>query len=470
MAPIQILISSPTLINRQTDNDKCSPQQNFIQRPERIPILSSIVFVNMLRNSLQSTSRSPAVTHDSIKYITPSEIVRMASGGSFYNEVFYDCDYEYEDVFILDYRREKGRLIVIDKKELFIKVVTFDAQKLIPGRTIKFAVDSYDGCELFEKVGDCDLVVLMGDDGINKTYYQALLPENSPTRIMLEGLKQLQSSRWKQNPVIMEGGFNEWMKNYPQHTKEATNYMPVPNEPGSEKVEQIEIKENEEGFTFERIFGKCLVDTADKTLTAVTIEDPFIINKPQFSNFVAFCELLVSRKKSSCKNLVSISLVTRPETKQVAKSKQHALRELSQSLTRRGIALRYFLNNNNFYCSSIISVLNTIIFMIEKYCSNEGARAALNTRRSVVKMLILCVAIFYICYSMLNLMALLQSLGVTFDFPEDVKLWMVLLVIFGSSVNPFIYALFSVAFRKRLKKLLCNCHCFCKRKIDAINS
>ncbi|KAI1731804.1 proteasome activator pa28 beta subunit domain-containing protein [Ditylenchus destructor] len=95
-------------------------------------------------------------------------------------------------------------------------------------------------------------------------------------------------------------------------------------------LEQIEIKEDAKGFTYEKIFTKCLVDNEKKKLTSVTVEDPFIIRAHQISNFVIFCELLVSR----CKNLSSISLITSPQTQ------RDSLQELTLSLKEYGITLK----------------------------------------------------------------------------------------------------------------------------------
>ncbi|KAI1725308.1 proteasome activator pa28 beta subunit domain-containing protein [Ditylenchus destructor] len=95
-------------------------------------------------------------------------------------------------------------------------------------------------------------------------------------------------------------------------------------------LEQIEIKEDAKGFTYEKIFAKCLVDNEKKKLTSITVEDPFIIRAHQISNFVIFCELLVSR----CKNLSSISLITSPQTQ------RDSLQELTLSLKEYGITLK----------------------------------------------------------------------------------------------------------------------------------
>lgn len=52
--------------------------------------------------------------------------------------------------------------------------------------------------------------------------------------------------------------------------------------------ERMEIKDNEKGFTYTKIFEKCLFGK----LTEVRVEDPYIRTHHQIQNFVRFCELL----------------------------------------------------------------------------------------------------------------------------------------------------------------------------------
>uniref|UniRef100_A0A0N5BWZ2 MIT_C domain-containing protein n=1 Tax=Strongyloides papillosus TaxID=174720 RepID=A0A0N5BWZ2_STREA len=66
--------------------------------------------------------------------------------------------------------------------------------------------------------------------------------------------------------------------------------------------ETVEINEDDTGYSFSKIFGRCI----DDNITAVRIEDPYIKSKSQTINFTAFCEFLVK----SAKNLKMISLKT----------------------------------------------------------------------------------------------------------------------------------------------------------------
>lgn len=56
--------------------------------------------------------------------------------------------------------------------------------------------------------------------------------------------------------------------------------------------EKIEIKDGEQGHTYQKIFEKCLIGE----LTEVRVEDPYVRAHHQILNFVRFCELLVHLK------------------------------------------------------------------------------------------------------------------------------------------------------------------------------
>uniref|UniRef100_A0A1I7UHY5 G_PROTEIN_RECEP_F1_2 domain-containing protein n=1 Tax=Caenorhabditis tropicalis TaxID=1561998 RepID=A0A1I7UHY5_9PELO len=80
---------------------------------------------------------------------------------------------------------------------------------------------------------------------------------------------------------------------------------------------------------------------------------------------------------------------------------------------------------------------------------------ALRTRRNVVKMLIACVAVYFICYSPIQVMFLSKAvLNVTIHPPYDFILLMNALAITCSASNPLLYTLFSTKFRRRLRDVV----------------
>ncbi|KAI1698204.1 7 transmembrane receptor (rhodopsin family) domain-containing protein [Ditylenchus destructor] len=102
-----------------------------------------------------------------------------------------------------------------------------------------------------------------------------------------------------------------------------------------------------------------------------------------------------------------------------------------------------------------------------------GNKKALNGRRSAVKMLLLCVVIFYICYAipLLTVWISCESQNIrvvtTIDLMAS-SLWSTFLMPVANSINPFIYTLYSVAFRKRVKEIFCCC-CSCGQPAQKAN-
>uniref|UniRef100_A0A914CN71 MIT domain-containing protein n=1 Tax=Acrobeloides nanus TaxID=290746 RepID=A0A914CN71_9BILA len=98
------------------------------------------------------------------------------------------------------------------------------------------------------------------------------------------------------------------------------------------EFDQLRIGENTQGYTYEKIFSRCI----DNKLTEVTVEDPYISAMHQVYNFLMFCELLVEKAK----NLSWIRLIT---TDRNSKSDTHnrtsAFKELEASLNEHRIKL-----------------------------------------------------------------------------------------------------------------------------------
>ncbi|KAI1728987.1 7 transmembrane receptor (rhodopsin family) domain-containing protein [Ditylenchus destructor] len=80
---------------------------------------------------------------------------------------------------------------------------------------------------------------------------------------------------------------------------------------------------------------------------------------------------------------------------------------------------------------------------------------ALAMRRSVVKMLVVCVSIYFICYSPIQAIFLSKVLfNVSLHPPYEFILLMNALAMTCSACNPLLYTLFSKRFRARITRLL----------------
>nr|CAD2196508.1 unnamed protein product [Meloidogyne enterolobii]CAD2207543.1 unnamed protein product [Meloidogyne enterolobii] len=86
-----------------------------------------------------------------------------------------------------------------------------------------------------------------------------------------------------------------------------------------------------------------------------------------------------------------------------------------------------------------------------------GAREeALRTRRNVVKMLVACVSVYFVCYSPIQAIFLSRGLfNVRIHPPYQFILLMNALAMLCSACNPLLYTLFSRRFRTRIAALLC---------------
>ncbi|XP_028656454.1 MIT domain-containing protein 1 [Erpetoichthys calabaricus] len=95
--------------------------------------------------------------------------------------------------------------------------------------------------------------------------------------------------------------------------------------------EQIKIKENDTGYSFERVFKPYI----SENLTEVYVEDPYIRSIHQLYNFLRFCEMLL---KASCK-VKTIRLLTSLDEGENASQQKSALYEIEESLKVHGIVL-----------------------------------------------------------------------------------------------------------------------------------
>jgi hypothetical protein len=80
---------------------------------------------------------------------------------------------------------------------------------------------------------------------------------------------------------------------------------------------------------------------------------------------------------------------------------------------------------------------------------------ALTMRRNVVKMLVACVCVYFICYSPIQGIFLSKGLfNVSFHPPYEFILLMNALAMTCSACNPLLYTLFSKKFRARVTRLI----------------
>ncbi|KAL7075056.1 hypothetical protein ACQ4LE_005571 [Meloidogyne hapla] len=85
---------------------------------------------------------------------------------------------------------------------------------------------------------------------------------------------------------------------------------------------------------------------------------------------------------------------------------------------------------------------------------NVVSSANLSARRSVVKMLMLCVGLFFLCYTPMVVYFVWSALfGRPLPLPFEFVLITSALVQFQSAFNPFLYTLFATQFREKLSKL-----------------
>uniref|UniRef100_A0A0N4ZMS0 MIT_C domain-containing protein n=1 Tax=Parastrongyloides trichosuri TaxID=131310 RepID=A0A0N4ZMS0_PARTI len=133
--------------------------------------------------------------------------------------------------------------------------------------------------------------------------------------ILQKAFKEMNSKDQRKNPV------EKVLKEYVEKVEKLRGCFV------SSKIlnETIEINEDDVGYSFSKIFGRCI----DDNTTAVRIEDPYIKSKGQTYNLTAFCEFLAKNGK----NLSFISLKTGTS------ECNDLLKNLKNSLAERRITL-----------------------------------------------------------------------------------------------------------------------------------
>ncbi|KAI1705558.1 7 transmembrane receptor (rhodopsin family) domain-containing protein [Ditylenchus destructor] len=103
---------------------------------------------------------------------------------------------------------------------------------------------------------------------------------------------------------------------------------------------------------------------------------------------------------------------------------------------------------------------NSLPAPIKSSSTGHQSLTNLDGRRNVVKMLIICVLVFYISYTPLAVFYMWGAIfNVRMDVPLEFEFAALLLVMFSSALNPFLYTLFSRTFRDRL-------FCICRRVLS----
>ncbi|CAI4232474.1 unnamed protein product [Auanema sp. JU1783] len=121
-----------------------------------------------------------------------------------------------------------------------------------------------------------------------------------------------------------------------------------------------------------------------------------------------------------------------------------------------------------FPCAAILCVYSRVAIALwannqlgetQKCLKQTNSRNdTLRTRRNVVKMLIACGAVYFVCYSPIQILFVTNYLlQMNFNPPYALRLIMNAMTMTCSASNPLLYTLFSMKFRQRLKNLLfCN--------------
>ncbi|KAI3416020.1 hypothetical protein GPALN_005576 [Globodera pallida] len=91
----------------------------------------------------------------------------------------------------------------------------------------------------------------------------------------------------------------------------------------------------------------------------------------------------------------------------------------------------------------------------QKSSTSSTAEANVNARRNVVKMLMICVTLFFLCYTPMVIYFLWGALfGRPLPLPFEFVFLTSTFVQFQSAFNPFLYTLFATQFREKLAKLV----------------
>ena len=101
------------------------------------------------------------------------------------------------------------------------------------------------------------------------------------------------------------------------------------------KEKHIKIHYGDVGYSYETVFGSYL-----KGVDKIVLEDPYIRQNHQISNFVKFCELLVKVGDTR-----KIKLITSSDDAYQEEQNQHSFKLLANSLYENGIELEVEFSN-----------------------------------------------------------------------------------------------------------------------------
>ena len=90
--------------------------------------------------------------------------------------------------------------------------------------------------------------------------------------------------------------------------------------------------------------------------------------------------------------------------------------------------------------------------------STVERHSAVNARRGVVKMLMLCVIVYFISYSPNQLLLIYETFSTsTFHENFSYRVFTMIIANINSAANPVLYSIFSQNFRKCFRRILCRC-------------
>ncbi|KAI1700825.1 7 transmembrane receptor (rhodopsin family) domain-containing protein [Ditylenchus destructor] len=116
-----------------------------------------------------------------------------------------------------------------------------------------------------------------------------------------------------------------------------------------------------------------------------------------------------------------------------------------------------------FLCPIYKWIQNSLLLGSVVRCSEENGirhsndasiKSALRTRKSVIKMLIICMVMFFICYTPMTILFFLVGVLDWHVLYVELSMSFAMLVMVPSAANPFLYALFSNTFRQRVRAVM----------------
>ncbi|PVD35251.1 hypothetical protein C0Q70_06532 [Pomacea canaliculata] len=152
-----------------------------------------------------------------------------------------------------------------------------------------------------------------------------------------EGCGLLMSVMKATSDVTKKSKLREKMEQYLKRAEDLKKRVQHDKEVGK-CHEQIQIAADSMGHSYNKIFGRFITDN----LTSVEVDDPYIRSTHQVYNFLRFCELLVKKKSS----LTKIILTTGQDEGAQAQTQQvQQLQQIGQSLQNFGVELTVKLSN-----------------------------------------------------------------------------------------------------------------------------